>query len=156
MPNASLSINQACCWALFLFHFSFFVWSTTTLLIWGSSATPHSMSSLWLHILAAPLNQLRGREGQKETGGGGGRDRSEICIYKNLSQTAAANVWASVAGVFHLYDKSLHYGGRSDSSAVLRLWDGPTGAQLRPAVLLIHHRVLRQRAAALTGHQKLD
>lgn len=56
---------------------------------------------------------------------------------------------------FILCDKSLHHGGRSDSSCVLRVWDGPTGARLTRAVLLIHHRGLRQGAAALTAHQQL-
>lgn len=106
--------------------------------------------TLYLSSLAAALSQLKGEErGAQHLG------YSVIFIYKrDLSQpAAAARVRASVVGLFHLCDESLHRGGRNDSSSVLGLWDGPTGARLSPAVLLIHHRGLRREAEALTGHQ---
>lgn len=104
--------------------------------------------TLLFSCLAAALMQLRGKDRQHKFGG----NRTAIFIYPSLLLLMfELQLWVFL----HLWDKSLHHGGRSDLSSVLRLWDRPTGGRLSPAVLLIHHRALRQDAAPMTGHQQL-
>lgn len=105
--------------------------------------------SLTLHFSSSIKSTFRLFRGRKKNWGN----------WSAVSQPAAAHELFFFlffhVGLFHLDDKSLHHGGRSDSSSVLRLWGRPTGARTRPCCPSFRHRTLRQEAAALTGHQQL-
>lgn len=146
MPKATLSINQACCWALFLFHclslcflvlfFLFFLvhnHSSHKRLLCGDSIDVLSLTL----ILAVALNQLGG-QGQNERNWGGWVTEVRSLYLKTPSSLLLLMFGSQSWLFFHLCDKSLHYGRRSDSSAVFRLWDKPTGAQSKACRTSLH------------------
>lgn len=80
-------------------------------------------------ILAVALNQPGGW-GQNERNWGGWLTEVRSLYLKTSSSWLVLMYESQSSGLFHLCDKSLHYGRRSDPSAVFRLWDEPTGAQI--------------------------
>lgn len=80
MPNASLSINQACCWALFLFHFSFFCLvyhhSSHLRLLCNASFDVLSLTS---HF-SCTIKPTQRKRGTKRNWGGGGTEVRSVYI----------------------------------------------------------------------------
>lgn len=156
MPKASLSINQASCWARFLFHsLSLFFLSALPALFSHETlvATPLQclsrcpLSDLTFQLFSCGIKPIQGKRTRKKKKTQANSPSPSLLLLLMFEPRS----WVFFISIIKACIME---------AEVIRLLSsgcgsGPTEARLSPAVLLIHRRVLRRDSAALTGHQQL-